>query len=83
MDMYILSLYLIVFFFAFPTRLNCIFYLHVGDFFLWNMTFLRQCYDKFLSEGSIAQTVVITTYCNKHKVPSGMILFRHIGTTER
>lgn len=35
MDMYILSLYLIVFFFAFPTRLNCIFYLHVCDFFFF------------------------------------------------
>lgn len=66
-------------------RLTCIFYLHV-DFifiFLWKRTFLRQWYDKFLREGNIAQTVVITTYCNKHKVPSGMILFRHVGTTGR
>lgn len=38
------------------------------------MTFLRQWHDKFLRKGNITQTVVITTYCNKHKVPSGMIL---------
>lgn len=40
---------------------------------------LRQTHDKYQREENITQTVVITTYCNDHKVPSGMIFFRHIA----
>jgi len=36
----------------------------------------RQPDDKYQKEENIAQTVVITTYCNEHKAPSGTRFFK-------
>lgn len=44
---------------------------------------LRRPHDTNQSEENIPQTVVITTYCDEHKVPSAMRFFRHIVRTSR
>lgn len=43
-------------------------------YLLWSLP--RQPHDKYQREENIAQTVVITTYCNEHKAPSGTRFFK-------